>query len=124
MIIMKNRYKFILVLSVTCTILSLCLASFSFSVAVNSNNKEEVPTLDSGDFDKLFYEENFHYFEVSDFAEKDINKINIAAKKYKTNTITVTAPITIHCISVAVVRVSICCLTLFNPYHSMVLSVL
>ena len=87
---MKNRYKFILVLSVTCTILSLCLASFSFSVAVNSNNKEEVHALDSGDFDKLFYEENFHYFEVSDFAEKDINKINIAAKKYKTNTITVT----------------------------------
>lgn len=87
---MRNRYKFILVLSVTCTILSLCLASFSFSVAVKSNQEEDVPKDNIGDFDKLFFEENFNYFEVSDFAEKDINKVNIAAKKYKSNTITVT----------------------------------
>ena len=87
---MRNRYKFILVLSVTCTILSLCLASVSFSMAVKSNNKQEVPTDNVGDFDKLFLEENFNYFDVSDFAEKEINKVNIASKKYKSNTITVT----------------------------------
>ena len=88
---MRKRYKFILVLSVTCTILSLMLASVSFSVAVNLNNNNKENDVDnSGDFDKLFYEENFNYFEVSDFAEKEINKINIASKKYKSNTITVT----------------------------------
>ena len=88
---MRKRYKFILILSVTCTILSLVLASVSFGFAVNyEKNNKKVDVSESGDFDKLFYEENFNYFDVSDFAEKDINKINIVSKKYKTNSITVT----------------------------------
>ena len=86
---MRKRYKFILALSVTCTVLSLLLASVSFSFAVKYNNNEQDNTMTSGDFDRLFYEENFNYFDVSDFAEKDINKIDIASKKYKSNTISV-----------------------------------
>ncbi len=88
---MRKRYKFVLVLSITCTILSLCLASTSFTFAVKLRNTKEVVEQDPiGDFDKLFMEENFHYFDVSDFAEKDINRVNIVSKKYKSNTITVT----------------------------------
>ncbi len=88
---MRKRYKFVLVLSITCTILSLCLASTSFTFAVKLKNNQEVVEPDPiGDFDKLFMEENFHYFDVSDFAEKDINRVNIVSKKYKSNTITVT----------------------------------
>ncbi len=88
---MRKRYKFILLLSITCTILSLVLASVSFSFAVNyeKNNKEEtVETI--GDFDRLFYEENFNYFDVSDFAEKEINTVDISAKQYVNNTISIT----------------------------------
>lgn len=87
---MRKRYKFILVLSVTCTILSLVLASVSFSFAVNySKQNANTDKLTSGDFDKLFYEENFNYFDVSDFAEKEINTVDIASKKYKSNTISI-----------------------------------
>lgn len=88
---MRKRYKFILVLSVTCTILSLILASVSFSFAVNySKQNTNKDSITSGDFDRLFYEENFNYFEVSDFAEKSVNTIDIASKKYKSNTISIT----------------------------------
>lgn len=88
---MQKRYKFILVLSVTCTVLSLVLATVSFSFAINydKNSKDSSQTT-AGDFDKLFYEENFHYFDVSDFAEKKINTVDIANKKYKNNTISIT----------------------------------
>ena len=88
---MRKRYKFILFLSVTCTILSLILASASFSHAINYKNDDSNNNLEtSGDFDKLFYEKNFNYFEVTDFSEKEINKIDIVSKKYKSNNITVT----------------------------------
>ena len=60
----------------------------SFTFAVKLKNTQEVVEPDSiGDFDKLFMEENFHYFDVSDFAEKDINRVNIVSKKYKSNTL-------------------------------------
>ena len=86
---MRKRYKIILALSVTCTVLSLLLASVSFSFAVKYDKKEPEKTSTTGDFDKLFYGDNFNHFDVSDFAEKDLNKIDIASKKYKSNTITV-----------------------------------
>lgn len=83
---MKKHTVVIAILLIVCTLLSLTLASVRFSNANLdcgvSNDTSEYIT----DFDSLNYMESF---DVSDFSGTEINTIDIAAKSYTNNVISV-----------------------------------
>lgn len=81
---MKKHYIIIGVLLILCTILSVALIS-----AKTSGDEEEcksTPNSSVTDFDSLNY---INSFDVSDFSGTELNTIDIAAKKYTNNVISI-----------------------------------
>ena len=86
---MNKQYMVIVLLLIVCAILSLSLLNSNSNAigneCLNGNSNKDKTSINT-DFDALNYMDSF---DVSDFASTNINTIDIASKKYASNTITV-----------------------------------
>ena len=86
---MNKQYMVIVLLLIVCAILSLSLLNSNSNAigneCLNGNTNKDKTSVNT-DFDALNYMDSF---DVSDFASTNINTIDIASKKYASNTITV-----------------------------------
>lgn len=89
---MRNKVLFVIVIILCITCFSMGVISFSIRNTNNeTNNKQDISNIAINnniisDFDKLKYSSSF---EVNDFANNKINTIDIRAKNYQYNVITV-----------------------------------
>lgn len=83
---MNKQYTLIIILLCVCTILSFgILSKKSNAVAINCGTTN-TGNIGVTDFDNMTYVDSF---DVSDFADSKVSTIDIASKKYTSNTITV-----------------------------------
>ena len=83
---MNKQYTLIIILLCVCTILSFgILSKKSNAVAINCGTTN-TGNVGVTDFDNMTYVDSF---DVSDFADSKVSTIDIASKKYTSNTITV-----------------------------------
>lgn len=83
---MNKQYTLIIIILCVCTILSFgILSKKSNAVAINCGTTN-TGNIGVTDFDNMTYVDSF---DVSDFADSKVSTIDIASKKYTSNTITV-----------------------------------
>lgn len=83
---MNKQYTLIIIILCVCTILSFgILSKKSNAVAINCGTTN-TGNVGVTDFDNMTYVDSF---DVSDFADSKVSTIDIASKKYTSNTITV-----------------------------------
>lgn len=83
---MNKRYTLIITLLCICTIVSFSILSKKSNAVATECGTLNNSNLGVTDFDSMTYIDSF---DVSDFADSQINTIDIASKKYTSNTITV-----------------------------------
>lgn len=84
---MKRQLTLIIfMLIIVCTILITYTATSNFSNAKVTDECETTPSINTSDFDSLNF---MNSFDVSDFSGTEINTIDINAKQYTNNTISI-----------------------------------
>lgn len=83
---MNKQYTLIIILLCVCAILSFSILSKESNAVATNCGTTNTGNIGVTDFDNMTYVDSF---DVSDFADSKVSTIDIASKKYTSNTITV-----------------------------------